>query len=110
MAACRGIHSGAGHVSRLAPADHAFPNSERAAAPAAPRWSNTTVLAGDVGREVSKLKREFDGDIVVYASGQLVRTLMEHDLVDQLRLTVYPFALGAGARLFGEMSDKNASV
>ena len=70
-----------------------------------PRWSSATVLTGDVADEVSKLKQELDGDIVVYASTQLVRTLMEHDLVDELRLTVYPVVLGAGARLFGETSD-----
>jgi hypothetical protein len=61
-----------------------------------PRWSNSTVLAGDVVKEVSKLKQELAGDIVVYASGQLVRTLMKHDLVDELRLMVYPVVLGAG--------------
>jgi dihydrofolate reductase len=70
-----------------------------------PRWTNATVLTGDVADEVSKLKQELDGDIVVYASTQLVRTLMEHDLVDELRLTVYPVVLGAGQRLFGETSD-----
>ena len=70
-----------------------------------PRWTNATVLTGDVAAEVSKLKQELDGDIVVYASTQLVRTLMEHDLVDELRLTVYPVVLGAGQRLFGETSD-----
>ena len=70
-----------------------------------PRWANATVLTGDVADEVSKLKQELDGDIVVYASTQLVRTLMEHDLVDELRLTVYPVVLGAGERLFGETSD-----
>ena len=56
--------------------------------------------------EVSKLKQELDGDIVVYASCQLVRTLIEHDLVDELRLMVFPVVLGAGERLFGETSDK----
>jgi dihydrofolate reductase len=71
-----------------------------------PRWSNSTVLNGEVVHEVSKLKQELDGDIVVYASGQLVRTLMEHDLVDELRLMVYPVVLGAGDRLFGQTSDK----
>ena len=70
-----------------------------------PRWTNATVLTGDVADEVSKLKQELDGDIVVYASTQLVRTLMEHDLVDELRLTVYPVVLGSGERLFGETSD-----
>ena len=70
-----------------------------------PRWTNATVLTGDVEDEVSKLKQELDGDIVVYASTQLVHTLMEHDLVDELRLTVYPVVLGAGERLFGTTSD-----
>ena len=70
-----------------------------------PEWNNSTVLKGDVVNEVSKLKQELDGDIVVYASTQLVHTLMEHDLVDELRLTIYPVVLGAGERLFGETSD-----
>jgi dihydrofolate reductase len=65
-------------------------------------WSNGTVLKGEVPDEVAKLKQEVDGDIVVYASAPLVHTLMEHDLVDELRLTVYPVVLGAGVRLFGE--------
>jgi dihydrofolate reductase len=71
-----------------------------------PRWSNATVLRGDVVNEASKLKHELDGDIVVYASTGLVRTLMEHDLVDEVRLMVYPVVLGAGQRLFGETSDQ----
>jgi dihydrofolate reductase len=71
-----------------------------------PKWSNSTVLRGDVVSEVSKLKQELDGDIVVYASYQLGRTLIEHDLVDELRLFVYPVVLGAGERLFGQTSDK----
>ena len=73
-----------------------------------PRWSNSTVLKGDVVNEVSTLKQAVDGQIVVYASRQLVHTLMEHDLVDELRLTVYPFVLGTGERLFGETSDKKS--
>jgi dihydrofolate reductase len=73
-----------------------------------PEWSNSTVLKGEVVSEVSKLKQELDGEIVVYASRQLVQTLMEHDLVDELRLMVYPFVLGAGERLFGETSDKKS--
>ena len=73
-----------------------------------PEWSNSTVLKGDVVDEVSKLKQELDGEIVVYASRQLVHTLMEHDLVDELRLMVYPVVLGAGERLFGETSDKKS--
>ena len=71
-----------------------------------PRWSNATVLDGDVVDEVSKLKRELVGELVVYASYQLGRTLIEHDLVDELRLFVFPVVLGAGERLFGETSDK----
>jgi len=71
-----------------------------------PRWTNSTVLKGDVVSQVSKLKRELDGDIVIYASYQLGRTLMEHDLVDELRLFVYPVLLGDGERLFTETSDK----
>jgi len=71
-----------------------------------PDWNNSTVLKGDVVDEVSTLKRGLDGEIDVYASYQLVTTLMEHDLVDQLRLMVFPVVLGAGQRLFGETSDK----
>jgi dihydrofolate reductase len=71
-----------------------------------PKWSNVTVLRGDVVSEVSKLKQELEGEIVVYASYQLGRTLIEHDLVDELRLFVYPVVLGAGERLFGETSDQ----
>ena len=73
-----------------------------------PKWSNSTVLTGDVAEEVAKLKQQLDGDIVVYASYQLARTLIEHDLVDELRLVVFPVVLGAGERLFGETSDKKA--
>jgi dihydrofolate reductase len=71
-----------------------------------PDWNNSTVLKGDVVKAVSKLKQELDGEIVVYGSIQLVRTLMEHDLVDELRLMIYPVVLGAGERLFAETSDK----
>jgi dihydrofolate reductase len=71
-----------------------------------PKWNNSTVLNGDVVTEASKLKQELDGDIVVPGSFQLLRTLMEHDLVDELRLKVYPVVLGAGERLFGQTSDK----
>jgi dihydrofolate reductase len=71
-----------------------------------PDWKNATVLEGEVVNEVSKLKQELDGQIVVYGSRQLVRTLIDHDLVDELRLTVYPVVLGAGDRLFDEISDK----
>jgi dihydrofolate reductase len=71
-----------------------------------PVWSNGTVLKGDAVEQVTRLKQELAGEIVVYASRQLVGTLMEHDLVDELRLMVYPVVLGAGERLFGETSDK----
>ncbi|HEY9481767.1 MAG TPA: dihydrofolate reductase family protein [Micromonosporaceae bacterium] len=71
-----------------------------------PTWTNATVLKGDVVDEVTKLKQEIDGDIVVYASCQLGRTLIEHDLVDELRLVVFPVVLGAGERLLGETSDQ----
>ncbi len=71
-----------------------------------PEWSNSTVLSGDVADEITKLKREQDGDIVVHGSRRLVQTLLEHDLVDELRLKVFPVVLGAGKRLFGETSDK----
>ena len=71
-----------------------------------PDWNNSTVLKGEVVGEVSKLKHEIQGEIVVAASRQLVHTLMEHDLVDELRLMIYPVVLGVGERLFGETSDK----
>jgi dihydrofolate reductase len=71
-----------------------------------PDWNNSTVLTGDVVSEVAKLKQELDGEIVVAASFRLVETLMEHDLVDELRLKIFPVVLGAGERLFGETSDK----
>jgi dihydrofolate reductase len=73
-----------------------------------PDWNNSTVLKGDVLNEVTKLKHELKGEIVVPASFQLVHTLMEHDLVDELRLKMFPVVLGAGKRLFGETSDKKA--
>jgi len=72
----------------------------------APEWNNSRVLEGDVVDEASRLKRELDGEIVLYGSIRLARTLIEHDLVDELRLMVYSVVLGAGERLFGEMSDK----
>jgi dihydrofolate reductase len=69
-------------------------------------WNNSTVLSGDVVEEVEKLKRELDGDIVVHGSARLVQSLLEHDLVDELRLMVFPVVLGTGKRIFGETSDK----
>jgi dihydrofolate reductase len=70
-----------------------------------PEWSNSTVLKGDVLEEVGKLRQELDGDIVVHGSARLVQTLLEHDLVDELRLMVFPVVLGSGKRLFGDTSD-----
>ena len=69
-------------------------------------WNNSTVLRGDLAEEVTKLKQEYDGDIVVHGSASLARALLEHDLVDELRLMVFPVVLGDGLRLFGETSDK----
>jgi dihydrofolate reductase len=69
-----------------------------------PTWNNTTVLKGDVLTEVSTLKQKLEGEIVVPASYQLARTLIGHDLVDELRLIVFPVVLGDGERLFGESS------
>jgi dihydrofolate reductase len=69
-------------------------------------WNNSTVLKGQVVNEVTKLKQEVSGHIVVPGSFQLLRALMEHDLVDELRLKIFPIVLGAGERLFGETSDK----
>ena len=71
-----------------------------------PDWNNTTVLKGGVMSGVSNLREQLAGEIVVAGSIQLVRALMEHDLVDELRLMVYPVVLGAGERLFGATSDK----
>src|SRR4051812_28691252 len=72
-----------------------------------PEWSNTTVLSGDdLADEVSKLREQHDGDVVVHGSAQLAQALIENDLVDELRLMVFPVLLGGGKRLFGETSDK----
>ena len=71
-----------------------------------PTWNNSIVLNGDPVTEVSKLKQNLDGEIVVPASYQLARTLIEHDLLDELRLVVFPVLLGEGQRIFGEISPK----
>ncbi len=73
-----------------------------------PAWPGTVVLSGDVVNEVTKLKERLDGEIVLNGSGQLARTLIEHDLVDELRLMVYPFLLGSGDRLFPETAERAA--
>lgn len=71
-----------------------------------PRWSNVTVLGGDAVKEVAELKRKVDGEILVYASYQLMRTLIEQNLADELRLVVFPVVLGTGLRLFDEITGK----
>jgi dihydrofolate reductase len=71
-----------------------------------PGWNNSTVIGRDLVEEVSKLKQKHDGDVVVHGSAQLVQSLLEHDLVDELRLMVFPVVLGSGKRLFGHTSDK----
>jgi dihydrofolate reductase len=73
-----------------------------------PDWNNSTLLKGDVVNEISKLKQELTGEIVVAASFRIVHTLMEHDLVDELRLKIFPVVLGDGERLFGETSEKKS--
>ena len=74
------------------------------------KWSNSTVLSNDLVEEVSKLKNDVDGDILVYASYQLVRALIRHDLVDEFRLVVFPVVLGSGKRLFGEAGDNDTAA
>ena len=74
--------------------------------PTDPKWSNSTAVRGDAISEISKLKQQISGEILVYASYQLGHALIEHDLVDELRLTIFPVVLGAGQRLFGPTSSK----
>jgi dihydrofolate reductase len=71
-----------------------------------PEWTNSTVLSGDLADEVKRVRDEHDGDVVVHGSAQLVQGLLENDLVDELRLMVFPVVLGDGKRLFGATSDK----
>jgi dihydrofolate reductase len=71
-----------------------------------PDWANTTVLGGDLAAAVQRVREENDGDVVVHGSAQLVQGLIENDLLDELRLMVYPVVLGSGKRLFGDTSDK----
>jgi dihydrofolate reductase len=73
-----------------------------------PAWNNSTVVTGDVLDHAARLKDEFEGEINVPASCRIVRELMEHDLVDGIRLKIFPVVLGAGERLFGETSNKNS--
>ena len=71
-----------------------------------PEWTNSTVISADLAAEVPKLKEKHDGDIVVHGSAQLVQGLLENDLVDEVRLMVFPVVLGSGKRVFGETDDK----
>lgn len=73
-----------------------------------PDWNNSTVLEGGLTSAVDALRDRHDGDIVVHGSVQLVQALIENDLVDELRLMVFPVVLGAGKKLFGETSDKKS--
>ncbi len=73
---------------------------------ASAEWNNSTVLRGDLAEEVATLKQRHDRDVVVHGSVRLVQALIEHDLVDELRLMLFPVVLGSGLRLFGETSDK----
>ncbi len=73
-----------------------------------PEWNNSTVLAGDLVQQVSRLRDSTDGNIVVHGSAQLAQALIEHDLADELRLMVFPVILGRGKRLLGETSDKKS--
>jgi dihydrofolate reductase len=71
-----------------------------------PEWNNSTALAGDMPQEVAQLRERLEGDILVAGSAQLVQGLVEHDLVDELRLMVFPVVLGEGKRLFSGTSDQ----
>ena len=67
-------------------------------------WGHTTVLSGDLVRSLTELKATVDGEIVVYASYQLLRTLLDNDLVDEIRLFVFPYVAGSGGRVFPELA------
>ena len=73
-----------------------------------PSWTNSTVLKGDLAEEIAKLKQDQDGDIVVHGSAQLAQALIEQELVDELRVMVFPVVLGTGKRLFGDTTDKKS--
>jgi dihydrofolate reductase len=75
-----------------------------------PAWTNTTVLDGSAPEAVARLRETFDGDLVVHGSAQLAQTLLEHDLVDELRLMVFPVTLGSGKRLFADTSEKKTAL
>ena len=91
-------------TDELADRLNSMPKYVVSATVAEPRWTNSTIIKGDVPSEVSQLKQHLDGNVVVYASRHLVAALLEHDLIDELRLIVYPVVAGAGERLFGAAS------
>ncbi len=71
-------------------------------------WNNSTILSGDVTEEITKLKKKLKGNIVVHGSAQLVQALVANDLIDELRLMVFPVILGSGKKLFGGMDEKKS--
>lgn len=85
---------------RLAERMNSLPKHVASTTLTGPGWRNSTVLDGDTVQEVAKLKRTVNGEIHVYASSRLVHALIEHDLVDELRLVIFPLVMGAGNRLF----------
>lgn len=80
---------------------NALPKHVVTSTPGLPAWSNSAVLEGDVAESVSALRRAAGGDVLVFGSAMLVQTLVENDLVDELRLMLFPIVLGSGKRLFG---------
>jgi len=96
---------GAGELGEFAEKMNAMPKFVYSSTLENPEWRNTTVLRGDLGEEVAQLKDRFEGDILVAGSAQLVRSLLAQDLVDELRLMVFPTVLGGGKRLFADGSD-----
>jgi dihydrofolate reductase len=95
-------------TGELADTMNSLPKYVVSATLADPGWNNSTVLGGDLAAEVSNLKHAVDGEIRVYASSQLVHALIEHDLVDELRLTIFPLVMGAGMRLFDQSGNPKA--
>src|SRR5882724_10292246 len=71
-------------------------------------WNNSTILNGDVTEEITKLKEKLRGNIVVHGSAQLVQALVANDLIDELRLMVFPVILGSGKKLFSEIDEKKS--
>jgi dihydrofolate reductase len=70
-----------------------------------PEWNNSVVIEGDVAEAVKRLKQEEGKDIIVNGSGALIRTLLRHQLLDELRLFVHPVVVGSGVRLLDDESD-----